>query len=118
MALSATISPLSGLITICCTLSVQYHICVYYVYVLMSEKDGNLYIGYTPNLKDRIHKHESGYVTATKERRPLQLIYYESYLSRVDAKKREIYLKGGSGHNQLKTQLEASFKTLRYQHRF
>lgn len=91
---------------------------MYYVYVLHSELDGKLYIGYTPDLKARLNKHELGYVSSTKHRRPIKLIYYESYLSQVDAKKREIYLKGGNGHSQLKIQLESSFKEINYKYRF
>ncbi len=73
-----------------------------------------MYIGYTPNLKDRINKHNKGFVTATKFKRPLKLIYYESYLESLDAKRREIFLKGGKGHNELKIQLREVLKKLRY----
>ena|SRR3989338_2426981 len=90
----------------------------FYVYILLSEKDGNLYIGYTPDLKIRIQKHTNGFVWTTKYRRPLQLIYYESYLSETDARKREVYLKGGKGRGELKIQLEKTFQFLQYKHRF
>ena len=89
---------------------------MYYVYILYSKKDGRLYIGSTPDLKRRIVKHNNGYVTATKNRRPLRLIYYESYLSQRDAKHREIFLKGGKGHNELKIQLEDSFRKIKYKY--
>src|SRR3989344_1526155 len=52
----------------------------YYVYILLSSMDGKLYIGSTPDLKKRLEKHNRGYVLATKHRRPVKLIYYESYL--------------------------------------
>ncbi|MDP3724147.1 MAG: GIY-YIG nuclease family protein [bacterium] len=87
---------------------------MYYVYILHSEKDGRLYIGSAPDLKKRIDKHEKGYVLATKNRRPLKLIYYEAYLSSADARHREIFLKGGKGHAELKIQLKDSFRKLRY----
>jgi len=89
-----------------------------YVYVLISQVDGKLYIGYTPDLKSRVKKHNSGYVIATRNRRPLKLIYYEAYINRIDAKKREYFLKGGKGHNQLKVQLENSYHQIRYKHRY
>jgi putative endonuclease len=41
---------------------------MFYVYILLSEKDGNLYVGYTPDLKKRFEKHNNGYVIATKYR--------------------------------------------------
>ena len=90
----------------------------FYVYILLSNKDGNLYVGYTPDLGIRFQKHNNGFVRATKYRRPLQLIYYESYLSETDARKRELYLKGGKGRNELKIQLEKTFQSLQYKHRF
>jgi len=90
---------------------------MYYVYILISKKDGKLYIGYTPDLKARIKKHNSGYALATKNRRPLKLIYYESYTERLDAKRREQFLKGGKGHSELKIQLKECFKKLKYKYR-
>jgi putative endonuclease len=35
---------------------------MYYVYILYSEKDGKFYIGSTPDLQNRITKHNNGYV--------------------------------------------------------
>ncbi|MFA7254261.1 MAG: GIY-YIG nuclease family protein [Patescibacteria group bacterium] len=77
-----------------------------YVYVLISEKDRRLYIGTTSGLKQRLEKHNSGYVIATKNRRPFKLLYYEAYSEITDAKRREKYLKGGKGHNELKIQIQ------------
>ncbi len=48
----------------------------YYTYVLLSKNDGNLYTGYSSNLKQRFEEHNKGKVRATKDRRPLELIYY------------------------------------------
>jgi len=90
---------------------------MHYIYILFSQKDGKLYIGYTPNLKARIKKHNSGYVLATKNRRPLKLIYYEAYMTQADAKRREKFLKGGKGREELKIQLKDCFKKLKYKHR-
>jgi putative endonuclease len=87
---------------------------MYYTYILLSEKDGKLYIGFCANLKKRIVRHNAGYVIATKNRRPLKLIYYESFLNGTDARNREIFLKGGLGHQQLKTQLESTFRMVKY----
>ena len=87
---------------------------MFYVCIMFSEKDKQLYIGYTPDLKTRMEKHHKGFVTATKFRRPLKLIYYESYLEKIDAKHREIFLKGGKGHNELKIQLKEVLGKLKY----
>ena len=87
---------------------------MYYVYILHSQKDGLLYTGSTPNLKERIKKHESGYVLATKYRRPLKLIYAEIYSNPLDAKRREKFLKGGKGKTELKVQLRTTFAKIKY----
>jgi len=65
----------------------------YFVYILKSLKDLRFYIGQTNNLDDRIKRHDSGKVKATKHRRPLELVYSEIYNSRLKAMKREKYLK-------------------------
>jgi len=83
---------------------------MYFVYVLFSEKDNNLYIGFSKDVYSRFKKHCDGGVEATKYRRPLLLIYYEAYLDRRDAEGRELFLKSGSGHRFLKKQLKYFLK--------
>lgn len=89
---------------------------MYYVYVLFSKKDNELYVGYTNNLQRRIEEHKSGKVSATQYRRPLLLIYYEAYSRWRSAQRREKYLKGGNGKAQLKIQLQEILKELGYKH--
>jgi putative endonuclease len=55
--------------------------------------DRKFYTGFTKDLKLRFDKHNNGHVDSTKDRRPLQLIYYEACLDRADAVCREKYLK-------------------------
>lgn len=62
---------------------------MHYVYVLQSEKDNNSYIGCTNNLKSRLLMHNSGKIMSTKNRTPLKLIYYETFLNQKDAFARE-----------------------------
>jgi putative endonuclease len=82
---------------------------MYYTYILKSEKDKRLYIGYTSDLKKRFFQHNNGEVTATKNRRPLKLIYYQAFLSETDARREERYLKsGGKANNDLKLKLKDS----------
>lgn len=90
---------------------------MFYVYVLFSTSDRRLYIGYTNNLKRRFSQHIQGKVTSTKDRRPLKLIYYESYISTLDAKRREKFLKGGKGRAELKVQLQDCFERVGYRFR-
>ncbi len=87
---------------------------MYYVYILFSEKDCQLYTGFTNNLRSRYKAHIQGFVKATRHRRPLKLIYYEAYTKESDAKRREKYLKGGNGRGELKTQLKDVLTELDY----
>lgn len=81
----------------------------YYVYVLLSNKDGNFYTGYTDNINARIKLHNNGMVISTKNRRPLRLIYWEGCLNQQDATRREKYLKSGNGKIYLKNRLRNYF---------
>jgi len=66
---------------------------MFYVYLLKSRKDNNLYLGSTNDLKRRFKEHNLGLVTSTKFRAPFDLIYYEAYKSENDARRREQNLK-------------------------
>ena len=82
---------------------------MYYTYVLKSQQDGKMYTGSTKDLKLRFEQHEQGLVQSTKHRRPLELIYYEAYLSEEDALRREKYLKTHYGKMFLKHRLKSYF---------
>ncbi len=77
----------------------------YYVYVLLSEKDGQFYTGYTSDLKNRLQLHNEGKVKSTMHRLPIKLIYFEGCLHQQDATRREKYLKSGSGKIYLRNRL-------------
>ena len=66
---------------------------MYYVYLLKSRKDNKYYIGSSANLKQRFKEHCNGNVSSTKNRRPLELVYYEAYNDKKIATKRELNLK-------------------------
>ena len=85
---------------------------MYYVYLLISEKDGNFYTGSTADLKRRFEEHNSGLVNSTKNRLPLKLIYYEACLNETDARNRERYLKSGMGKKYLRNRLKDYLKDL------
>jgi len=78
---------------------------MYYTYVLQSEKDQKLYIGWTDNLKNRFEKHQTGKVHSTKDRRPFKLIYFEACSDQGKAIAREKYFKSGFGRRFLKNRL-------------
>ncbi|HLB32555.1 MAG TPA: GIY-YIG nuclease family protein [Patescibacteria group bacterium] len=83
---------------------------MYYVYVLESQRDNKLYIGSTPDLKKRFDKHRRGKVFSTKGRLPLKLIFYECYLEKEDALRREKYFKTNSGKRALKLILKSYYR--------
>ena len=78
---------------------------MFYVYLLLSEKDGQFYTGSTKDLKRRINDHKTGKVKSTMDRRPLKLVYYEACINETDARNRERYLKSGMGKKYLKNRL-------------
>jgi putative endonuclease len=78
---------------------------MFYTYVLQSKKDGKLYVGWTDNLKRRFLRHQHGLVSATRERLPVALVYYEACLSKDDAIRREKSLKTGFGRRYLKNRI-------------
>lgn len=79
---------------------------MYYVYILKSSVDGNLYIGLTENLEKRLEIHNAGKVRSTKARRPFTLLDFEEYPSRSEAFRREIFLKTGQQREILKKRFQ------------
>ena len=77
----------------------------YYIYILKSEKDGQFYTGYTKDLRNRLNQHNKGEVHSTKNRRPLNLVYFEGCLNQQDATHREKYLKTSWGKRYIKNRL-------------
>lgn len=66
---------------------------MFYIHLLKSKKDEELYVGFTNDLERRIKEHNNGLVASTKLRVPFELIYCEGYKSEKDARHRENNLK-------------------------
>lgn len=82
---------------------------MFYVYILKSKKDDMLYTGSTNNLQKRFKEHNSKKVASTKNRIPLDLVYYEAYRSEDNARKREHNLKlRSNAFSQLKKRIKES----------
>ncbi|RLC37319.1 GIY-YIG nuclease family protein [candidate division Kazan bacterium] len=75
---------------------------MYYVYILRSKVDENFYVGFSENLKQRILDHNSGKNLSTRIRKPFDLIFYESFVDKFDALRRERYLKSNKGRTMIK----------------
>ena len=64
-----------------------------YVYLLRCVDD-SLYCGWTTDVKQRIKAHNEGNgAKYTKSRRPVELVYYETYEDRHEALSREWHIK-------------------------
>ena len=69
---------------------------MYYVYILQCS-NGDYYKGCTNNIQDRLERHQKGWVEATRDLLPVQLITYIVFTDKYKAYQFEKYLKTGSG---------------------
>ena len=78
----------------------QYRDCsMYYVYLIQSiNTPEQKYIGFTENLKQRIHEHNAFMSAHTKKFAPWKLVTYIAFSDKKAALDFETYLKKGSGH--------------------
>lgn len=79
---------------------------MHFVYVLKSKKDGNLYIGCTEDLGARLEFHNAGKVHSTKNRRPFEILYRESYSDKYEAFRQERFYKTATGKRKLLSKIE------------
>ncbi|OGB74360.1 hypothetical protein A2V68_01265 [candidate division Kazan bacterium RBG_13_50_9] len=75
---------------------------MYYVYVLRSETNHSFYVGFTQSIKRRLYEHKAGKNASTKMRGPFELIYFEGFVNKFDALRREGYMKIAKGRAMLK----------------
>ena len=76
---------------------------MWYVYILKSVKDKNLYVGSSNNIRRRFADHNSGKVDSTKSRIPFTL---EAYIAVKDKTRAiEQYFKTGSGRALLQKRI-------------
>ena len=66
---------------------------MFYTYILKSFRSGRYYIGHTQNLEERLKRHQTGKVTATKNKGPWAIFYTEKYISKIEANRRELEIK-------------------------
>ena len=65
----------------------------FYVYILQSLKDFSFYVGQCEDLDYRMSKHADGMSKYTSTKRPLRLVYFETFDSRTEAIIREKEIK-------------------------
>jgi len=74
----------------------------YYVYILRSLKNNDIYIGSTDNLIRRVKLHNQGKVKSTKAYKPWKLLEYTEFTTRSEAVRYERFLKTGRQKEILK----------------
>ncbi|MCL5438941.1 MAG: GIY-YIG nuclease family protein [Patescibacteria group bacterium] len=70
---------------------------MYYTYILRNNITNRYYVGYTPDLKNRLKKHSTGKVLSTKSNLNYQLEWHCAFKTKRQALAFERYLKTGSG---------------------
>lgn len=83
---------------------------MYYVYALKSLHNGDLYIGFTTDLKQRFIQHNNRKVLSTRSNTPWKLVYYEAYSDKNDATRREKQLKMHRAKSDLVIQISESLE--------
>ena len=81
---------------------------MHYVYLLQSVKSGKIYTGQTSDLRRRIFEHKSGNTITTAKMLPVRLVFYEAFLDKHDAVRREMYLKTSKGKSTVRMMLQSS----------
>lgn len=79
-----------------------------FVYVIRSEINGFFYVGMSENIDRRLSEHNKGKVFSTKAYKPWILFFFEEYETRIEARKREKYLKSGVGKEYIKNKWSRS----------
>ncbi len=69
---------------------------MFFVYVLLSLKDNTTYIGFSEDIDKRLKEHNQGKTKSIKHKLPMDLVYFEAYRDKAQARKREIELKKNS----------------------
>jgi putative endonuclease len=83
---------------------------MYYFYILKSLKNGKLYLGSTPNLRNRFRSHNAGENKTTKPNIPYVLVFYSGFKNEKDAINSEQYYKTTAGWKRIHKMLENSLK--------
>jgi putative endonuclease len=86
----------------------------YFFYILKCY-DGTKYFGHTNNLTNRFGFHKKGFVAYTRNRRPIELVYFEEFSERSQAFKREMQFKNGKTRKETIENLINSFSRAKCQ---
>ena len=66
---------------------------MFFTYILKSQKSNRFYIGHTENIERRLLRHNKGQVTATRNKGPWNLVYFEIFETKPEANRHEFEIK-------------------------
>ena len=75
---------------------------MYTTYVLYSQNFDRIYIGLTNNLERRFKEHNAERNKSTKAYCPWEIVHTEKFETRIEARKREKYLKSYRGRKYIR----------------
>ena len=73
---------------------------MYYLYIIKSQGKNWYYVGITDNPAQRLKEHNLGKTKSTKPYRPFDLVYTESYTSKTECRRRELFIKNNHAAKQ------------------
>lgn len=85
---------------------------MFYFYILKSLKNNKLYLGQTPDLKQRLKSHNNGENKATKPNIPYELVFYSAFQNEKDAISCKKYFKTTAGWKRLHKMLKNTLSDL------
>ena len=83
---------------------------MFYVYILKSLKNNDIYVGSTSDFRNRLNLHNRGKVKSTKANRPWQLLEHYEFESRSEAFRQEMFYKSGQQKESLRKKYGAVAK--------
>ena len=72
---------------------------MFYTYIIQSQCDNSYYIGHSSDIKIRLEHHNLGLSRYTSKKVPWILVYIETYQTKGEASKRELFLKKQRNHS-------------------
>ena len=73
---------------------------MYYLYILKSQVKKWYYVGVSDNPTKRLIEHNFGKTKSTKPYRPFDIVYTETYTSKTECRKRELFIKNNHAAKQ------------------
>jgi len=71
---------------------------MYFTYIIQSQYDNSYYIGHSSDMKIRLEHHNQGLSRYTSKKIPWILVYIETFQTKGEASKRELFLKKQRNH--------------------